>query len=94
MTQGIAIVRLLRQLEARTGRRVAELFDLICGTSTGGILAVALALCGSTLDECEAIYRCWGAAPSSLSCMLHGSCWQRDLHHQNLAVGTNYYLDP
>ena len=55
--QGIAIVRLLRQLEARTGRRTAELFDLICGTSTGGLLAVALALCGSSLDECEAIYR-------------------------------------
>ncbi len=55
--QGIAIIRVLRQLESRTGRRIYELFDLICGTSTGGILAVALALRHFTLDECEQIYR-------------------------------------
>src|SRR5688500_13052541 len=33
----------LCEIERRTGRRVAELFDLIAGTSTGGILACALA---------------------------------------------------
>jgi patatin-like phospholipase/acyl hydrolase len=60
-TQGIAIVRLLRQLENRTGRRIHELFDLVCGTSTGGILAVALALMNFTLDQCEQIYR-WNSS--------------------------------
>lgn len=55
--QGIAIIRLLRQLEQRTGRRIHELFDLVCGTSTGGILAVALALKQLTLEDCEQIYR-------------------------------------
>lgn len=56
--QGIAIVRQLRQLEQRTDRRIHELFDLVCGTSTGGILAVALALKKLTLEDCEQIYRC------------------------------------
>ncbi len=51
------MIRLLRQLEQRTGRRIHELFDLIAGTSTGGILAVALALKKLTLEECEDIYR-------------------------------------
>jgi hypothetical protein len=58
--KGMATVRLLRQLEARTGRRVHELFDLIVGTSTGGLLAVALGLRHLTLDECEAIYKVLG----------------------------------
>ena len=55
--QGIAIVRLLKQFELRTQRRIHELFDLVCGTSTGGILAVALALQQMTLEQCEGIYR-------------------------------------
>jgi patatin-like phospholipase/acyl hydrolase len=33
----------LAEFERRSGRRAAELFDLIAGTSTGGILACALA---------------------------------------------------
>ena len=57
--QGMAIVRLLKQIEQRTQRRIYELFDLICGTSTGGILAVAIALKQMTLGQCEDIYR-WG----------------------------------
>ena len=55
--QGMAIVRLLKQIELRTQRRIYELFDLICGTSTGGILAVAIALKQLTLEQCEDIYR-------------------------------------
>ena len=55
----MAIVRLLKQIELRTQRRIYELFDLICGTSTGGILAVAIALKQLTLEQCEEIYR-WG----------------------------------
>jgi uncharacterized protein len=34
------------EIEERTGRRTAELFDLIAGTSTGGIIACFLALPG------------------------------------------------
>ena len=56
--QGISTLRLLRQIEQRSGRPIAQLFDLICGTSTGGILATALALKGLTLDDCQDIYKC------------------------------------
>ncbi len=40
--RGIIPALVLEALEARTGKRVAELFDLVAGTSTGGILACAL----------------------------------------------------
>jgi uncharacterized protein len=40
--RGLIPALVLTDLERRTGRRVFELFDLIAGTSTGGILACAL----------------------------------------------------
>jgi patatin-like phospholipase/acyl hydrolase len=41
--RGIIPALVLTELEERTGRRTAEMFDLIAGTSTGAILASALA---------------------------------------------------
>src|SRR3954447_6363322 len=40
--RGIIPALVLADLEERTGRPIASLFDLIAGTSTGGILACAL----------------------------------------------------
>jgi uncharacterized protein len=44
--RGLIPALVLSAIEERTGRRVAELFDFIAGTSTGGILACALAVPG------------------------------------------------
>jgi uncharacterized protein len=41
--RGIVPALVLAEFERRTGKPAAELFDLIAGTSTGGILACALA---------------------------------------------------
>ncbi len=46
--RGLIPARVLEQLEASTGRPVRELFDLVAGTSTGGILACALTARGSS----------------------------------------------
>ena len=40
--KGLAQIEILNQLEEQTGRRITELFDWIVGTSTGGIIALAL----------------------------------------------------
>jgi uncharacterized protein len=40
--RGIIPASLLAELERRCGRRISEMFDLIAGTSTGGILALGL----------------------------------------------------
>ncbi|RLN34890.1 hypothetical protein C2845_PM03G08670 [Panicum miliaceum] len=54
--KGLATVQMLKQIEQGTGKRIHEMFDLICGTSTGGMLAMALGIKKMTLDQCEEIY--------------------------------------
>ena len=40
--RGIIPAMILAEIERRTGCRTAQLFDLIAGTSTGGVLALGL----------------------------------------------------
>ena len=40
--RGLVQIEILSQIEEATGRRITELFDWIIGTSTGGIVALAL----------------------------------------------------
>lgn len=40
--RGVIPATLLAEIERRTGRQIAQMFDLIAGTSTGGILALGL----------------------------------------------------
>ncbi len=40
--RGILPARVLQHIEVQTGKKIAELFDLIAGTSTGGILGCGL----------------------------------------------------
>ena len=42
--RGLYTVTVLARLEEQAGKPIAQCFDLICGTSIGGILAMALAL--------------------------------------------------
>ncbi|KAK4386691.1 Phospholipase A I [Sesamum angolense] len=67
--KGMATVKILKEIERNTGKQMHELFDLICGTSTGGMLAVALGIKAMSLERCEGIYKELGkvvfaAAPS------------------------------
>ena len=55
--RGMSTIQMLRRLEKGTGKRVHELFDLVCGTSTGGILAMAVGVHNHSLDRCDEIYR-------------------------------------
>ncbi len=45
--RGLITARVIAEIEDRTGKFISELFDLVAGTSTGGLLALALTAPGS-----------------------------------------------
>jgi patatin-like phospholipase/acyl hydrolase len=53
---GLATASFLHAIEQRFGTRIHERFDLFCGTSTGAIIALALAS-GRTAEEVRTLYR-------------------------------------
>lgn len=53
--RGLALLEMLRKIEADTGRRIKDMFDLVVGTSTGGFLAAMVAT-GADLDATEQAY--------------------------------------
>lgn len=80
--RGIIPAVFLRSVEEITGKPCYRLFDLIAGTSTGGILALALSVpnvVGNqplTAHECAKLYRYRGA-----------SIFSRSLWHRVLSLG-------
>lgn len=56
-TRGLVSIEILRHIERETNRRIHELFDLICGVSSGAIITMAIGSGRFTLDQCETFYR-------------------------------------
>jgi len=75
-TRGVVIVEVLRAIERITGRRIYELFDLIGGTSTGGLVACGLGVRHFPLDQCDYIYKVIGKKVF-VGSGDEGTAWQR-----------------
>ena len=54
--KGIYSIAVLARLEQATGKRIIDCFDLICGTSTGGLIALLLAA-GYSATEIVEFYK-------------------------------------
>ncbi|XP_061591467.1 calcium-independent phospholipase A2-gamma-like [Cololabis saira] len=59
-TRGVVPLQLLKLLEDETGKKIHQLFDYICGVSTGAVLAFMLGLARFSLEECADMYRQFG----------------------------------
>ncbi|XP_064099682.1 calcium-independent phospholipase A2-gamma-like [Macrobrachium nipponense] len=55
--RGLVAIEVLRRIEEEAGQPIHELFDYICGVSTGAILAVLIGAHQQSIDECEKLYR-------------------------------------
>ncbi|XP_051547844.1 calcium-independent phospholipase A2-gamma-like isoform X2 [Myxocyprinus asiaticus] len=71
-TRGLLALQTLHRLEELSGKPIYQLFDYICGVSTGAILGFMLGVFHFPLKECEDLYR-------KLS---------SDVFKQNVIVGT------
>lgn len=58
--RGAFVTSFLYELEQKLGRRISESFDLIAGTSTGGIIAASLAA-GMTAEQVHDFYVRYGS---------------------------------
>lgn len=56
-SRGIAPIEMLKRVEDTCNKEIYELFDLICGVSTGAILAVLIGIKKMPLAECEYVYK-------------------------------------
>ncbi len=79
---GLIPAVVLAEIEARTGRMAAELFDLVAGTSTGGIVACAVAA-GVPAAEVAGLYRDRGRE-------IFSSSWGRRMGTAFGLVGPQY----
>ncbi|TSK13411.1 Calcium-independent phospholipase A2-gamma [Bagarius yarrelli] len=71
-TRGLVALQTLQRLEEMSGKSIYQLFDYICGVSTGAILGFMLGIYHIPLNECEELYRKLGS----------------DVFRQNVIVGT------
>jgi len=102
--RGIIPAMVVSEIEKRIGKPAAELFDLMVGTSTGGILALGLARPGPEADRNFAARRVVRLYENQGSKIFEHSLWRKlrtaggileeAYSHQNLeAVLTEYFAD-
>ncbi|KAF5283852.1 hypothetical protein FQA39_LY04672 [Lamprigera yunnana] len=56
-TRGLLVIKMLKKLEELSGKRIHEMFDFVCGVSTGAIIACSVGALRRDLESLTALYR-------------------------------------
>lgn len=75
--RGLITATILKEIEKDLKVSIFEEFDLFCGTSTGGLIALHLALYGSKAEECASLY-----SKENLDQIFNHSFWDKKLPFQ------------
>jgi len=76
--RGVIPARFLERLENSTGKSIYDLFDLICGTSTGGLIALHIAANNASGANCVDLYN-----PENAAKIMYKSLFDKILPIQN-----------
>ena len=55
--RGLVAIECMKRLEQLCGKNLNEMFDYVCGVSTGALIATLTFLHRVPLDECEVLYK-------------------------------------
>ena len=55
--RGFYSLEILRQLENFTGKRIVDMFDVICGVSAGALVCTLLGASNLSISQCESHFR-------------------------------------
>lgn len=55
--RGLMVMEMLKKLEELTGTRICEMFDYICGVSTGSVIACTVGATGKSISDLSDLYR-------------------------------------
>src|SRR3990167_937189 len=83
---------MLKKIEELTGKRILDMFDMICGTSTGAVLAALIGFKKHPLDRCEVMYKAFarkvffvGSEPGKEDDdQVSSSAWARIVNYTNM----------
>jgi len=65
--KGLMSLEILKKIEEETGKKIHETFDLICGTSTGGIISLSSVFNKMTVDQMIDMYINLGSSVFNVS---------------------------
>lgn len=81
-------------MEEMSGKKISESFDLIAGTSAGGVLATLVGVRGHSLEKCESLYKDFSSRVFYFGNNVgeaDSTSWSRLINYSNMLTSGAFY---